>query len=99
MKYIKAGNVLPDEVIKLIQEYIDGELIYIPRIDGKQKAWGEKSGTRESLKKRNEQIYNEYKSGASVAELSKAHYLSEQSIRRVISQEKAIFSNSFHNHI
>jgi Mor family transcriptional regulator len=97
MKYIRARDVLPDEVIKLIQKYVDGEFIYIPRKDGKQKAWGEKNGTKESLKKRNEQIYGEFKAGASVAELSKAYYLSEQSIRRIICQEKASFSNSFHN--
>lgn len=99
MKYIKAKNVLPENLIKLIQKYVDGEYIYIPRKDGNQKAWGENSGTRESLKKRNNQIYSEYEAGAAVSELSKVHYLSEQSIRRVISQEKAALSNSLHNHI
>lgn len=98
MKYIKAQNVLPEEVLELIQKYIDGEFIYIPRKDGKQKVWGENSGTRESLKKRNKQIYSEYNAGTSVLELSKVHYLSEQSIRRIISQEKMAFSNSLHNH-
>lgn len=40
MRYIKAQKVLPEEVIELIQKYVDGEFIYIPRKDGKQKAWG-----------------------------------------------------------
>lgn len=97
MKYVKAQNVLPEEVIKLIQKYVDGEFIYIPRKDGKQKAWGEKSGARESLGKRNSQIYINYLNGASVADLSRDCYLSEQSIRRIISQEKVRFSNSVHN--
>lgn len=99
MKYIKAQNVLPEEVIELIQKYVDGEFIYIPRKDGKQKSWGENSGAKESLKERNKQIYSEYKAGASVSELSKTHYLSEQSIRRIISHEKIAFSNSLHNHL
>lgn len=99
MKYVKAINVLPEEVIKIIQQYIDGEFIYIPRKAGKQKAWGEKSGTRDNLKKRNIEIFAKYKNGATVADLTMAYYLSEQSIRRVISQEKACFSNSLHTHL
>ncbi len=31
MKYIKATDVLPVEILEIIQEYIDGEYIYIPR--------------------------------------------------------------------
>ena len=31
MKYIKATDVLPVEILEIIQEYIDGEYIYLPR--------------------------------------------------------------------
>ncbi len=31
MKYEKAQNILPEDVIELIQEYIDGGYLYIPR--------------------------------------------------------------------
>ena len=41
MGYIKAENVLPDEIIELIQNYIDGEYLYIPRKKGNEKV-GEK---------------------------------------------------------
>lgn len=99
MKYIKAQDVLPREVIELIQKYVDAEFIYIPRKNGKQKAWGENSGTKESLKERNKQIFREYRSGASVSELTRTYYLSEQSIRRIVSHEKSAFSNSLHNHL
>lgn len=88
MKYVKAQNVLPEEVIKTIQKYIDGEFIYIPRRDGSQKAWGEKSGARDSLRERNTLIYEKYTAGADVQELCGEFYLSEQSIRRIISQER-----------
>ena len=30
MSYIKAENVLPQELIETIQQYVDGKLIYIP---------------------------------------------------------------------
>lgn len=97
MKYVKAQNVLPEEVVELIQKYVDGEFLYIPRKAGEQKAWGEKSGARESLQIRNEQIYGRYMNGAAIDELCRAFYLSEQSIRRILSREKAKFSNSIHN--
>ena len=32
MKYKKAQEILPDNIIKIIQEYVDGEYLYIPRI-------------------------------------------------------------------
>ena len=31
MGYIRAEEILPDEVIELIQQYVDGTNIYIPR--------------------------------------------------------------------
>lgn len=92
MKYVKAQNVLPDEVIEMIQNYIDGEYIYIPRKNGNELKWGEKSGTRESLKSRNVEIFSKYSEGASVEELIQDYYLSEQSIRRIIRQEKSLCS-------
>lgn len=88
MKYIKAQNVLPEELIKQIQEYVNGDYLYIPRKDGEQKAWGEKSGTKGILKERNREVYMKYCEGKSPIELSMEYYLSEQSIRRIIGQEK-----------
>ena len=99
MKYFKAQNVLPEEVISLVQEYIDGEFIYIPRKEGRQKAWGEKSGARESLGERNSRIYKDYMDGIKVDDLCRSYYLSEQSIRRIISREKSYLSSSLHNRL
>ncbi|EMS69854.1 CD3324 family protein [Ruminiclostridium cellobioparum] len=99
MKYLKAQNVLPKEVITIIQEFIDGEFIYIPRKDGQQRAWGEKSGARNSLKERNRQIYAEYIKGVPINSLISKYYLSEQSIRRIISMEKGLCSKSIHSRL
>jgi Mor family transcriptional regulator len=99
LRYLKAKDVLPEEIIELIQEYVDGDYLYIPRKDGKQKAWGESSGIRESLRERNRQIYKKYSEGASVDELIRTCYLSEQSIRRILRQEKERFSSSLQNRL
>jgi len=32
MAYIKAQSVLPEEIINLIQQYVDGECLYILRM-------------------------------------------------------------------
>lgn len=99
MRYLKAQNILPEELLSIIQQFVDGEFVYIPRKAGEQKSWGEKSGTKDSLKERNTQIYSEYMNGTTVADLSQTFYLSEQSIRRIISQEKTQCSSSLHNHL
>lgn len=41
MSYKKAADVLPEELIDLIQNYVDGEYLYIPRKEMNRKAWGE----------------------------------------------------------
>ena len=92
MRYVKAKNILPNDIIEIIQEYIDGEYIYIPRKNGNEKAWGEKNGTRKDLEHRNKSIYNKYISGVRVKELAQEYYLSENSIRRIVSKERMINS-------
>lgn len=84
MKYKKAQNVLPKDILEIVQEYIDGEYLYIPRKSDNKKSWGESSGTKLEIKKRNIEILNKYKEGISIKELSKRYYLSESSIRRII---------------
>ncbi|MCT4507187.1 MAG: CD3324 family protein [Tepidibacter sp.] len=88
MKYEKAQNILPHDILELIQEYIDGGYLYIPRKSDSKKAWGENSGIKNSLKKRNKEIFNRYKQGMLVKELAAQFYLTEHSIRRIIRKEK-----------
>ena len=90
MKYSNACKVLPDDIVKIIQEYVDGEYLYIPRKEEEQKKWGEQSGSRGTLKKRNEEIYLKYIKGAMILDLTQEYYLSDKSIRRIISQQKKI---------
>ena len=84
MSYKKAQDVLPEEILKIIQEYIDGEYIYIPRKNENHKSWGEKSGIKDSLKIRNNEIYKKYLNGATINEL--------KSIRTIIVKQKRLCS-------
>ena len=90
MKYSNAYNILPADILRIIQEYVDGEYLYIPRKEEEQKKWGENSGSRDTLKRRNEEIYLKYINGAVVLDLAQEFYLSDKSIRRIISQQKKI---------
>lgn len=88
MKYKKALDVLPPEILKIIQEYVDGEFLYVPRKQDKHKGWGEKSGIKKALKIRNNEIFNKYLSGTTIDDLAREYYLSDKSIRRIISDKK-----------
>lgn len=88
MSYIKAAHVLPQELLAKIQEYVDGEFIYIPRIPANKKDWGEKTSTRKELQDRNKHIYAEYLSGVRMESLAEHYYLSLKSIQRIIGQLK-----------
>lgn len=90
MSYRNAEQILPIEIIELIQNFVDGECIYIPRKDHARKEWGQGTQIREELRKRNMKIYVDYQEGISVLELSKKYYLSDKSIQRIIREMKNV---------
>jgi Mor family transcriptional regulator len=88
MSYQKAENILPSELVELIQNYIDGEYIYIPRKRENRKYWGEGTSTRSELNRRDYDIYNDYSFGMNISSIAEKYYLSEKSIQRIILKEK-----------
>lgn len=84
MSYIKAEKILPDELIRQIQLYVDGAYIYIPRKPGGRKAWGQGTGYREELRCRNRMICSDHAAGCSVEQLARKYHLSERSIHRIL---------------
>ena len=84
MSYIKAEEILPEELIRQIQEYVDGVYIYIPRKPGNRHSWGQETGYKAELKARNDRIRIDHAAGASVQTLSRKYHLSEKSIRRIL---------------
>ena len=84
MRYIKAEDVLPEEVIALIQQYADGVTLYIPRKAENRKPWGCDTPYREELAARNAAIREEWSAGIPVRELARQHHLSEKTIQRIL---------------
>ena len=60
MGYIKAEELLPVELIELIQQYADGVNIYIPRKQDNRVKWGSKTSYKNELQDRNRFIYQGY---------------------------------------
>lgn len=87
MKYKNAKAVLPDALVKELQNYVQGEYIYIPVEPKRQKRWGEVSGYRKELKERNKNIKEEYQNGYSMEFLSEKYNLSISAIRKIIYQK------------
>ena len=78
MGYIKAEEILPIEIIELIQRYVDGTNIYIPRKRENRQKWGTKTSYKRELQNRNQMIYKDYLAGKPVCELAKNYYLSKK---------------------
>ncbi len=88
MGYKKATHVLPNELLVQVQKYIDGELLYIPRISENRKSWGTETAIRQEMHDRNEHIYAEYLAGETTVSLAAKYFLSVKSIQRIIGQVK-----------
>ncbi|TYR72513.1 hypothetical protein FZC79_22495 [Rossellomorea vietnamensis] len=91
MGYKKACDVLPEELVAMIQNYFDGDYLYIPRKRGNELSWGEKNGTRIAMEARDRRIYRSYMDGLSKEQLSEEYHLSIKSIKsikRVIYKQK-----------
>lgn len=84
MRYMKAEQILPMELIRQIQEYADGVYIYIPRKPGTRHAWGQETDYKAELLARNDRIRGDFAAGMTVRELSGKYHLSEKSIRRIL---------------
>lgn len=88
MSYRSAEEILPVEILELIQQYVDGENIYIPRKSENRKAWGEGTQLKAELTARNREIYQSYLEGMKMAELADKYFLSEKSIQRIVYQAR-----------
>lgn len=84
MKYRNAREIFPDELLKEIQKYSSGELIYVPE-EGDHKNWGSKSGARAYYIERNSEIRRKFhQEGKRISELADEYGLSTDTIRRIL---------------
>lgn len=82
MSYNRAEEILPEELIKEIQQYVSGRSIYIPCKE--KKSWGSQTKTRQYYQKRNDEIRRKYAGGIAVKSLAEEYSLSEKSIQRIV---------------
>ena len=87
MDYQNAKDLLPPELVRWLQEYIQGGYLYVPVETGRKRGWGARSGSRQVLDRRNRQIRQERQRGASVEELACRYSLSPSAIRKILSQK------------
>lgn len=88
MSYRSAEKVLPNELIEIIQQYVDGDYLYIPRKESERKKWGDNTAIKKELAERNSSIYEEYLQGLSMEKLAEKYFLSEKSIQRIVYQKR-----------
>jgi Mor family transcriptional regulator len=88
MRYKNARDVFPKDILALIQQYTDGEYVYIPRKTENRRIWGENTGSKDDTRIRNEEIFLKYTNGYTVTELASEYFLSEKSIQRIITSGK-----------
>jgi len=88
MSYASARDIFPEDILEIIQQYIEGEYIYIPKKEENKKPWGELTKSKLELQARNKRIYEGYLSGLSTKSLAERYYLSPKSIQRIIYQKK-----------
>ena len=80
--YRNANKLLPEELLRQLQHYVQGEPIYVP-CTRRRAGWGEVNGTRQKILDRNNQIRQEYQQGASIATLMERYHLGYDSIRKI----------------
>lgn len=86
MKYRNANSILPDELVEILQKYVQGEYIYVPVKDKFMP--GNMTSYQTELEKRDAHIYTKHLEGISNRQLAESYHLSESSIRRIIIKQK-----------
>lgn len=84
MSYINAEKVLPQWLVEQVRSYVGDGLIYIPPGENARREWGSKSGARELLETRNQEIRIRKQKGATISHLALEYHLSEDSIKRIL---------------
>lgn len=88
MNYVNATDILPPDLLKEIQKYAGGTLLYVPKDEAETKSWGEVLGQKVYYKKRNRMIINKFKYGIAVSELAKEYSLSTDTVKKIVYSKK-----------
>ena len=84
MKYRNASEILPDDLLRELQKYAPGEILYVPS-DKSRKKWGENTGARCFYEQRNEEIRHEYFNlKVPISTLCEEYSLSDETVRKIL---------------
>lgn len=83
MKYRNAADILPDTLMRELQKYAAGKLLYVPK-PAARRPWGEASGARSYYTQRNEALRARFRAGESIAALAAEYHLSPETVRRIL---------------
>lgn len=86
MKYKSATEVLPAELMDKVQDYIQGEYLYIPRREKKNR--DKETPYQRELQKRDANIFLKVLEGTTKKELAVKYNLSQSSIRRIVLEQR-----------
>ncbi|NGZ77164.1 hypothetical protein GYN08_17850 [Saccharibacillus sp. VR-M41] len=81
--YRNAAACLPPELLRELQRYAGGEMLYVPAPGSAKKKWGECSGRRSELEARNAEMVRLYLKGERIEELADRYALSVERVRRI----------------
>lgn len=87
MKYKNAADILPEGLLKEVQSYIDGEILYVPKATPKMK-WGAKNGSKDYYLERNKKIKQRFCAGESMEQLAEFYGLAHNTIHKIIYDEQ-----------
>ena len=83
MKYKNAAEILPASLLKQLQTYINGDILYVPKADSKME-WGSLSGSRLYYQQRNREIRERWNTGVSIDMLANQYGLTSSTIKKII---------------
>ena len=95
MKYDNGKDLFPEKLLRQVQKYAAGKLVYIPSPE--KKDWGESSGYRKFLLKRNYDIRLKFRNGVTIHQLSDEYALSYETIRKIVYSKKEIYTMEYKN--
>jgi Mor family transcriptional regulator len=84
MEYKNGMELFPQSLLREIQKYVSGGLVYIPQIEAKHKEWGELSGIKAEICTRNYEIKQKFHKGVTISELAIEYCLAVETIKRIV---------------
>jgi len=89
MKYENGSDIFPERLLKQIQKYAAGKLVYIPSPE--KRDWGDATGYRKYLLKRNYDMRLKFRNGVTIEQLSEEYALSYETVRKIVYSRKEVF--------